>query len=311
MGGSGGAGFPVNYPPSVINEWIAETDLGATNIEHDNAVNGALAELLVQYNDRNVELTRERLDAILDTLQAALDASLILRFGGSIAKHTFIDGLSDVDALVILRDRELSAMAAREVLDQFASTLSAHLSYTVNVHEGQLAVTVSYPDGMDIQLLPAVQTEDGVRIPASRGGGWSSVIHPDIFGRTLTDSNERCHNRLIPVIKLAKAALAGFDESIRPIGYHVEALAVEAFRNYNGPYNYKQMLHHFFARSSDLVLQPIRDRTRQSIRVDDHLGEADSQQRQRLSGAMDRIARRMTNADRTGSTGRWLNAIGE
>lgn len=311
MSGSGGRGFPVNYPPNVINSWVEETADSVARLEHDGSINGTLADLLAQYNDRDVALTRERLDEIQKTLEDALDASLDLRFGGSVAKHTFVDGLSDVDALVILRDRELASMSAREILDQFAEILSNELSYTVSVHEGQLAVTVHYQDHMDIQLLPAVQADDGVRIPAPRGAGWSSIIHPDNFARTLTDTNQRCHNRLVPVIKLAKAALTDLAEDIRPTGYHTEALAVEAFRDYNGPYNYKRMLHHFFRKGSELALEPIRDRTRQSIRVDDHLGPANSTQRWELSGAMDRIARRMDNADRAGSRERWLDAIGE
>ena len=252
-----------------------------------------------------------RLEEIQHALEDALDVGLDLRFGGSVAKHTFIDGLSDIDALVILRDRQLASKPAREILDEFAQILDRELSYTVSVHEGQLAVTVHYPDGMDIQLLPAVQTEDGVRIPAPSGVGWSSIIHPDNFASTLTDTNQRCHNRLVPVIKLAKAALTDLPEDIRPTGYHTEALAVEAFKDYNGPYNYKRMLHHFFRKGSELALAPIRDLTGQSIRVDDHLGETNSIQRRSLSGAMDRIARRMDNADRAGSVERWLDAIGE
>ena len=98
---------------------------------------------------------------------------------------------------------------------------------------------------------------------------------------------------------------------MRPSGYHIESLAVEGIRNYSGEFNYKEMLHHFFERGSQLVLRPINDSTGQSLRVDEYLGAPDSSTRQILSGRMERIARRMANADRAGSSDDWLAAIGE
>ena len=310
MAGSGGGGFR-GYSPQEIRGWIEEANRNANNVEHDGEVNAVLGDLLAQYNDRDAVLTRSRLDEIQGALEDAVESTVDLRFGGSIAKHTYVDGLSDIDALAILRDPGLAALSAREVLDTFAETLHRQLGYTVHVREGQLAVTVSFPDGMEIQILPAVQTPNGVRIPAADSNYWSPVIRPQAFAGKLTQLNQDCGRRLIPVIKLAKSALSGLPESIRPSGYHVESLAVDAFRAYSGPYNYKAMLHYFFQQSSQLVLNPIKDSTGQSLNVDQGLGEANSRSRRTLSGVLDRIARRMSNADRASSPGDWLGAIGE
>lgn len=311
MGGSGGPGFPTFGRRVDIRQWLDESLDAAATAEHNSRVNGALGELLAQYNGRDVELMRDRLNEVMETLTDSLDESFDLRFGGSIAKHTYIDGLSDVDALIILRDSELASGTAGETLNQFADTLHRELGYTVNVHEGQLAVTVSYPDGMDIQLLPAIKTDDGLRISAGDGQNWSPVIRPDAFASKLTERNQECNNRLVPVIKLAKAALARLDDSLKPTGYHVESLAVEAFKGYSGASNHKVMLRHFFEQASELVLAPIKDSTNQSVHVDDNLGEADSRQRRSLSAAMDRITRRLSNADSAGSSDDWMRAIGE
>ena len=310
MSGSGGGGFK-GLSPREIRAWIDRAQDDATAAEQETSINGVLGDLLTQYNERDVELVRERLDDIQEGLEDTLETTVDLRFGGSVAKHTYVDGLSDVDALAILREREMQSLPAAEVLDRFAETLRRELGYEVRVSEGQLAVTVVFSDGMTIQILPAIRTVSGVRIPDSAGEGWSSVIRPESFAAKLTESNRANGARLIPVIKLAKAALAGLREDVKPSGYHVESLALEAFRHYDGPKTYKAMLHHFFQAASELVRSPIRDSTGQSLHVDNRLGPSDSRQRQYLSGVLDRIARRMSNADRSGSSEDWLQAIGE
>ena len=208
-------------------------------------------------------------------------------------------------------DSLLESSSAKEALDMFAEILGRELGYTVHIREGNLAVTVTFSDGMEIQILPAVRTPSGIRIPSANGSGWSPVIRPHVFAEKLTQRNEACGGRLVPVIKLAKTVLAELPESIRPSGYHIESLALEAFNGYSGPNNYKGMLHHFFQRGSELVLSPIQDSTGQSLNVDQNLREPNSQYRRTLSGVLDRIARRMANADRAGSSDDWLAAIGE
>jgi len=196
-------------------------------------------------------------------------------------------------------------------LGNFGDTLRRELGFTVDVSVGRLAVTISFPDGMEIQILPAIQTATGYRIPSGESEEWSSVIRPRRFVSQLTETNQACGQNLVPTIKLAKSVLSDQPDGLRPIGYHVEALAVEAFKHYEGPNNPKAMLHHFFERGGQLVLSPIIDSTGQSLNVDTNLGEPHSYSRQLLSSAMDRIARRMSNADSVCSLGDWLRAIGE
>jgi len=82
----------------------------------------------------------------------------------------------------------------------------------------------------------------------------------------------------------------------RPSGYHLEALAVQAFGDYVGSRNPKAMLTHFFAAAARGVRQPIRDRSGQSLHVDDRLGKAGSAERQALSVRLQRIADTMQNS---------------
>ena len=111
--------------------------------------------------------------------------------------------------------------------------------------------------------------------------------------------------KLVPTIKLAKAVLGTLPEKQRLSGYHVESLAIAAFRNYDGPKTVAAMLPTFFEKARDLVRSPIRDSTGQSVHVDAYLGSADSPSRLAASHVLSRIAKRMHNASANMSHDQW------
>jgi len=117
--------------------------------------------------------------------------------------------------------------------------------------------------------------------------------------------------KLIPAIKLAKSINGTFPEDQQLSGYHIESMAIAAFKNYAGPKTVEKMLPEFFRRMTELVKTPMRDSTGQSVHVDADLGKANSAQRKRLSGALDRIARRMENATAAQSLSQWNGILGE
>lgn len=232
-------------------------------------------------------------------------------FGGSVAKHTFVDGLSDVDSMLLISGQFAEANPST-MLNKIADTLNASLGVGVEVSHGRLAVTVKYPDGNEIQLVPCLGTEGGERlkVPAWDSSSWSS-IDPRQFREGLTKRNDECGGKLIPTLKLAKAVNSTLPENARLSGYHIESIGVAAFRSYDGEKTTVRMLPHFFKRASDLVLAPMADRTGQSVHVDQHLGPAGGPQRQALSHALARIHQRMVNASAAGSSDRWMEILGE
>jgi hypothetical protein len=117
--------------------------------------------------------------------------------------------------------------------------------------------------------------------------------------------------RVVPVIKLFKAINDGLPENARLTGYHMEALAIEAFRDYPGPYSTKDMLLHFNESASQRVLTPLTDSTGQSRNVDDYLGAANSVERERASFALRRIANKMKTAESRSSPNEWAALFGE
>ena len=258
-------------------------------------VNIYLTELLSAFNDRDTGVVSRRLDEAVEALGEQVENVDRLLFGGSIAKHTFVSGLSDVDALVFLRGDQPSDPS--ELVSSFADALRGALTGTdiPNVEPGNLAVTLMYDDGTKIQLLPAVEKAGRIAIPSEDGGSWRDV-RPRKFAEKLTRVNQANGRGVVPAIKLAKALLTDLPESQRLSGYHIEAIAVDAFRRYEGPQSREAMLRHLLAHTSRTVRRPTGDITGQSVHIDSHLGEADSSQRLRTSTAIRRIVSRMDSA---------------
>ncbi len=278
--------------------------------EFDTALAGEFAKLLGQFNSRNTQETAERLETVKAVLHGDIDGTFDTFFGGSVAKHTFVDGISDVDSMLQVSGT-FAEVSPSAMLDKISATLSNGLADDVQVTHGSVAVTVKYPDGNELQLVPCVAGDGGMlKVPAWDSNSWSS-IDPRQFRQGLTKRNEECNGKLIPTLKLAKAVNSTLPESARLTGYHIESIGVAAFRGYEGEKTTVRMLPHFFKRASDLVLRPMTDRTGQSVHVDAHLGDAGSIQRQTLSHTLARIHQRMINASAAGSRERWMEILGE
>jgi hypothetical protein len=190
------------------------------------------------------------------------------------------------------------------------AVIRGHLKGEFRIEHGRMAVTITFPDGMVIQLLPAIKTSDGhLHVPSSRRNAWSK-INPKTFREALKKRNDECAGKLVPTIKLAKAINGRLPEGQRLSGYHMEALGISAFKGYKGEMTTSAMLPAFFERARELVLSPIRDSTGQSVQVDEYLGPANSETRLALSHVLGRVARRMRNATAAGSTAQWAAMFG-
>lgn len=310
MGGSGGGGTFSGRSPDKLRELVRKAEGKATEAKFDGQLANTLGELLSAVNARDTGLVRERLDGLKTALGEELDGTFDQFFGGSVAKHTYVDGLSDIDSLVVINDTDLEGKDPQAVLGKMERILKDALGKTATTSHGRMAVTVQYGDGMVIQLLPALETRGShIQVPSSRTSGWSK-IDPIAFQKILTKRNEQCGGKLIPTIKLAKAINGQLPAGQCLSGYHMESLAISAFRGYSGEMSTRAMLPVFFERAKDLVLSPMKDRSGQSIHVDGYLGAANSEQRQVASHVLGRIARRMKNATAASSTAQWRALFG-
>jgi hypothetical protein len=308
MGGSKGIFSGPNRSPQAVAENLRkEAEESAVRFETDLAQE--FSRLLGQFNSRNTEETAERLADIKSKLSDELETTFDTLFGGSVAKHTYVDGISDVDSLLVVSG-DLVDASPDAVLNKVEKTLRERLDDNVVVTAGKVAVTVRYPDNSEIQLVPCIRQEGILRVPAWESNNWSA-IDPEKFQSALTNRNADCNGKLIPTLKLAKAINFSLPESLRLSGYHIESLGVAAFRGYTEEYTTVRMLPYFFKRASELILKPIVDKTGQSVHVDEYLGGANSEARVSLSHALARIHQRMLNASAAGSRERWLDLLGE
>jgi hypothetical protein len=304
MGGSGGGGGAFVYrDPADLTKLVRKTEDETAIKAFDTRLNDILGEKLAGANSRDVDKVGERLTDIKSILSEELDGTVDTLFGGSVAKHTYVDGLSDIDSLLLLDSDHLKAQKPSTLLKKLERLIARKLP-EAEVTSGRLAVTVQYDDGMQLQLLPATRVEGELRVPSFRRDGWSN-ISPEGFQKALTKTNESCNFKLVPTIKLAKAIIGTLPEDKRLSGYHVESLAIAAFKNYDGAKVTSAMLPVFFERAKDLVKSPIKDSTGQSVHVDGYLGDAGSANRVAASHLLERIAKRMRNASAHQSSEQW------
>ena len=249
-----------------------------------NEFNQYCEGLLVQYNRRNTAATTRHIKGLCNILRRQGDVVQTM-FGGSVRRGTYVNGLSDIDVLLIVNQSSLSNRQPADVIAYVKETIEQQLPRNP-VRAGNLAITVNYSDGTEVQVLPTIRrSSGGVRIANPGNTGWSNVVQPENFARQLVDVNNAKGARVVPTIKLAKAIADCFikEPSRKIAGYHMEALALEAFRDYRGSLDSKSMLVHLFGNSITAVMNPITDSTGQSQRVDEGLGPANSPARQRAS----------------------------
>lgn len=307
MGGSGGY-FSSSSDADELARKVRQAEQSTQDESYVGQVNEYLGSLLSAYNARDHEGTTRVLDEIKREIEADLDTTIRLLFGGSVAKRTYVDGLSDVDMLVCVDKSVSDSLSPSELKNEFAQTLIARFGRDA-VEVGDLAVTLNH-FGFKIQLLPAFRRGTEFAISSSDGTKWAKIA-PQRFAQKLTKMNQQLSSKLVPTIKLAKALLAQLPPQRQLTGYHVEALAINAFRKYEGKLTTKDMLAHFFDRASSLVERPIVDSSGQSVHVDEYMGESGSLERRIAGDTMARFHRRIMNADGARSIEAWHGLFGE
>jgi len=306
MGGTGG--FLKDKDIKKMQTEIREAEEKTTNEAFEVEVSAAINTLLADYNGRDNNAIKSHIDTIKNAIQKEIVGTFNIVFGGSYQKHTYVDGISDIDSLVLLNNSELINKSPNEVLEYFRAMLKERFPES-KIDVGKIAITVHFADGNIIQLLPAVKSGDEFKISNSSGDKWSK-IKPRNFTNKLTETNKKNSDKMIPTIKIVKAINSYLPKSKQLTGYHIESLAIEAFKTYSGEKNIKNMLQHFFESAKDFVKSPIKDKSGQSVYVDEYLGRKNSNERKQISIILDRISRRMKNANSSASVEQWMEILG-
>ncbi len=240
--------------------------------------NQSCEELLAEYKRRNGQRVAQRLEEIRRALGRAGYGMVQTKFGGSTDRGTYVTGLSDVDALLIVNQTGLDTQPPSEAIKHVQEVIQGHFR-NIDVTAGKLAVTVIYANGPEIQLLPAIRTvTNGIRIAEPGSSKWSNITRPEAFAEKLIEVNNAKGGRVVPVIKLTKSmANCHVKRQSRKIsGYHIESLSIDAFSDYDDEMKTQVMLDHFLTYSMDAVMKPIADSTGQTRYVDEYLCNAGS-----------------------------------
>lgn len=276
---------------------IRDSETNTDKQEFDSWLSNFLDGFLGKLNNRDTEAIQRHIETILNALNDEIEGNVTTRFGGSISKHTHIDGISDVDALVVLNNSDLADKSPNQVLDYFYKRLCDRFKGT-DIEKGDTAVTLRFSD-TDIQLVPAIKTKTGIKIPDA--GEWSTVVKPSLFTKELTKVNTGMNGKLIPAIKLAKGIIAGFSENCQMKGYHIESLALQIFSEKKASdlanSKVKDIVMQFFKDSPKLVRKQLKDVTGQTLYVDEYLGKKDSIRRLVVADTLERTYRQMELAD--------------
>jgi hypothetical protein len=308
MGGSGG-GFSSSSNPLESAEKIRQAEDETQDKIYENDVNGFLEKELKSINERPVDKIKVHLETIKKAIESEVEGFLELNFGGSVSKHTYIDGLSDIDSLMVINNSELANNRPKEILDHFITSLKKRLPET-EISKGNLAITIKFSDNLEIQILPALKTSTGYKIADPSGNNnWSNVVRPQNFANKLTQVNKANNNKVVPLIKIAKSIISSFPENRQLSGYHTESLAIEIFKTYSGPQQLKSMLKHFFKECTSKVFTKIIDSTGQSRHVDDYLGDNNSVNRKMASDSISYVYRKIQNADGSRNLDLWKSIL--
>jgi len=306
MGGSGG-GYFRSEKPKEVRDALRKEEKATEDQIFETQVSNDIGDLLDEYNNRDVDAVRKALERLRKSLESDVeDGTITPVFGGSVRKHTYVDGISDIDSLFILRGEEFTGFEPRDALDFFESKVRRAFP-DANSDRDRMSLRIRH-EGSVLEILPAIRREGKLCIPSESGKAWSR-INPEAFFRKLTEVNDRCGAKVIPTIKIAKGINDTFPVDQRLSGYHLESLAIEAFKNYKGPRNTKAMVEHFVGFAAERVLSPIRDKTGQSLHVDDYAGAKGSELRRLMAHNLDRVWRRMKNANATRSREKWTELL--
>src|SRR5687768_6946249 len=119
MGGGGGGTRSSPGGPTDLDALRQRAREIADQATFDAEVNDRLAQRFASINARDTEKIDRYLDDIIAALKDDIDGVERTLFGGSVAKSTYVEGLSDVDALVVLDREDLKDSTPERVREQF------------------------------------------------------------------------------------------------------------------------------------------------------------------------------------------------
>jgi len=217
----GGSGSGRNFSDSADTAWnpagLAESVKRTRQLQDRVELEQLFDETVGRINQFDTEEMAQHKQTILNALRDEFEGLTDLQGGGSRTRHTYVDGLSDVDFLADLGPYSQSSVPSKNdsaaVIAAMADRIQRRLPLT-EVTPGRMAVTIRFADGHELQVLPAFRYHSGYRVPDAEGSGWV-LTRPSVFAQLLRARNADTGGRLLRIIKLGKLMCAKADVGIK------------------------------------------------------------------------------------------------
>jgi hypothetical protein len=302
MGSSGGRTYYSPTPPKDWSQLVQASEEETNEKASVTAAESVLQEKLEEINDHDYEGINRHREEIKKKLEAEFEEFDVVLYGGSHSRHTDVNGISDVDVLGVLGDSKNLPPSSKDVIAQVAGVLQERFPNS-SLEVGQMAVTIKFSDGIEMQVVPAFRSGSDFLVPDRHSNGWVRTC-PTKVSDQITETNKATSGKLVPTIKLAKALCN--KEGIDVKSYHLENMALQAFNGYAGKHTLPHMLEHFFNRAKALATQSISDPCGQSADITSHLND---QQRKDLARKFRSVEAKISHAIQSGSATDWEDLL--
>lgn len=292
-GGTVSSTHPYYEDGNAVRNPYGPTDSQASIADFGNKPKEEFAPRQKRDREKHMQYRNEARDSINE----GIDGSVDIVYAGSVAKGTYVEGVSDVDCHVRINGTSLEGKSPDEVKAYMRQQLAKNPNVK-SATETSKTVTVIYKDGTEMQFVPVIRTKNGYRVAA--GGRWSKVVYENRFRRDFQRTNEKCGGRLTTLVSFLKRENSLRPKSQQMSGHHIEAMANRIFKQAPASkvHDIGVMFVYFHRHASRHIRHRMRDITGQSDYVDKRsLGGPDSRARRVLSR---RFAAR---ADRLRSSG--------
>ena len=245
---------------------------------------------------RNHKLHMQYRNEAKDSINDGIDGSVDIVYAGSVAKGTYVEGISDVDNHVRINGTSLEKKSPAEVKAYIRQQLSK-LPNVKSVTETRRTVTATYRDGTEMQYVPVIKTKNGYRV--ADGNNWSNVVYENRFKRDFQRTNKKCGGRLTALVRFLKKENANNPKGQRMSGHHIEVMANRIFKSAPASKtdDVGTMAVYYHQHASRHIRHRMRDVTGQYTYVDKRsLGGPDSESRRALSRRFASRARRMNRS---------------
>jgi len=245
---------------------------------------------------RNHKLHMQYRNEAKDSINEGIDGYVDIVYAGSVAKGTYVEGVSDVDNHVRINGTSLENKRPSEVKAYIRQQLSK-LPNVKSVTETSRTVTVTYRDGTEMQFVPVIKTKNGYRV--ADGNRWSNVVYENRFKRDFQRTNKKCGGRLTALVRFLKKENVDNPKDKRMSGHHIEVMANRIFKSApaSKTHDVGTMAVYYHQHASRHIRHRMRDVTGQSTYVDKRsLGGPDSESRRALSRRFASRARRMNRS---------------